>query len=226
MPVSILIDAMLAVLFGLLVWRGYRRGFLGAMLSLGRLILSFWLTVIFGSAVADWVKETFIYPPIYESIHGKFRGLADEVAATANGGVEALTQKIPPFLRRYLDTDRLDPAVDLRAVADRWAETAADSLAGVISAVVGYLLLFAVSFALLTLVILALRGLVRGIGLLRTTDHLLGSILGAVSGGIAVLLVSAVLGEVLTVSGHGDVAEASLLLRLSEGVREMLFSLR
>lgn len=225
MPLSIIIDLLLAAVFGLLVWRGRRRGFLGAMLSLGRLVLSFLLTVAFGPAVSAWADETLVHPPVYASIHAKFTQMADEVSAAANGSVEALAQRIPGVFREHLDLEGLDPTADVRAVADRWALTVSESISKVIATVVGYVALFALCFVLLTVALILIRKLIHGIGLLRAADQLLGSILGAVSGCVAVLLLSAVLGAVLSVMGRGDAVDASLMLRLSAGVREMLFDL-
>ena len=226
MPLSLVIDVLLVALFGFLVWRGRRRGFLGAMFSLGRLVLSFLLTVIAGASVSARLDRALIRPRVLASVQVRFSAIADEVSATVSGGAEALAQRIPLVFRPYLDLDRLDPAADVHALADRWAETVSGGISKVIASVVGHILLFALSFALLTVVMRVARGLLRGIGLLRAADQLLGTCLGVVSGVVAVLLLSAVLGAILGVTGHGDAVEASWMLRLSAGVREMLFSAR
>ena len=217
------IDLILLAIFGLLAFVGWRRGFIRTILSLGRLVLSFLLTLALGPAVSEWVDRTFVYPPVYESIHAKFTALASEAAATAQGGVDALVQKIPAALKGYLDLEAVDPSADLYALADDWSVSVAGSISGVIAKVAGYVLLFAVSFILLTLAIFLTGKMVDHIRFVRTVDRLLGLILGSISGCVAVLLISAVLGALLSVTGQETVVESSFMLRLSAGVREGIF---
>lgn len=217
------VDFFLLAIFGLLVFQGWRRGFLKAVFSLGRLILSVLLTFLLGPAVSGWIDRAFVNPPVYESVHKKFTEIADEVAATAQNGVDALVQKIPSAFKGYLDTESIDPAADVYALADEWSLTVAGGISKVIAAVIGYVLLFLVCFVLLTVAIFIVTKLVDRISLVRLTDKLLGLILGVISGTVAVLLISAVLGAILSVTGQETVVEQSFMLRLSAGVREMIF---
>lgn len=217
------VDFFLLAIFGLLVFQGWRRGFLKAVFSLGRLILSVLLTFLLGPAVSGWIDRAFVNPPVYESVHKKFTEIADEVAATAQNGVDALVQKIPSAFKGYLDTESIDPAADVYALADEWSLTVAGGISKVIATVIGYVLLFLVCFVLLTVAIFIVTKLVDRIRLVRLTDKLLGLILGVISGTVAVLLISAVLGAILSVTGQENVVEQSFMLRLSAGVREMIF---
>lgn len=217
------VDLFLLAIFGLLVFQGWRRGFLKAVFSLGRLILSVLLTFLLGPAVSGWIDRAFVNPPVYESVHKKFTEIADEVAATAQNGVDALVQKIPSAFKGYLDTESIDPAADVYALADEWSLTVAGGISKVIATVIGYVLLFLVCFVLLTVAIFIVTKLVDRISLVRLTDKLLGLILGVISGTVAVLLISAVLGAILSVTGQETVVEQSFMLRLSAGVREMIF---
>lgn len=218
------IDLVLVGIFALLVVIGWWRGFLKTVLSLGRLILSFLITILLGPAVSAWIDEAFVNPPVYESVHEKFTALANEAAATAQGGVDALIQKIPSTFQGYLDLENVDPSSDIHALADEWSVTVAGGISKVIATVIGYILLFVVAFILLTVAIFIIGKIADSIKLVHTVDKLLGLALGVISGCIAVLLISTVLGAILSVTGQEAVVEESFMLKLSAGIRDMIFN--
>ena len=219
-----IIDLILLALLCIPVFLGWRRGFFGSALRLGRLALAFLITVGLGSTVSGWLDDRFVYPAVYESVYETFDGLADEVSATTRHGADALAEKIPTVLRPYLDTHDLDPSADVHELAEEWSERAASGVSRIIAAVLGYLLVFAVAFILLTVAVFLVGGLIHRIPLVRTADRILGLSLGILIGGLGVLLLSALLAAVLTVAGQTEVVEASRMLRLSAGIREMIRS--
>ncbi len=217
------IDLLLLAMFGLFALIGWWRGFLKAVFGLGRLILSFVITILLGPAVSAWLDRILVNPPVYEAVHRKFTDLAAEVAATAQGGVDALAQKVPAVFKGYLNLDEADPAADVYALADEWSVTVSNGISKVIATVIGYILLFILAFILLTVVIFILGKLVDQIRLIRTTDKILGLLLGVVSGVIAVILISTILGALLPLLGHESIVNQSFMLRLSEGLRNLIF---
>ena len=52
-----------------------------SILSLGRLILSLVITILFGSAFAAWLDAKFVNPPVFEAVFKKFSDVAAEVTA-------------------------------------------------------------------------------------------------------------------------------------------------
>ena len=216
------VDILLIAVFALLVFRGWWRGFLKSVLSLGRLILSFAITVLFGSSFAGWIDRAFINPPVFESVSGKLSGIAAEVTATAEGGIEAFVEKIPRAFRGYLDLEAVDPTAEINALVDQWSHTVADGISKVISTIIGFILLFVLSFLVLTLV-LAIVGKLADIPVIRTLDKLLGLVMGVFSGTVAVIILSAIMGAVLGLMGQKEIVENSLMLRLFAGVRELIF---
>lgn len=217
------IDLLLLAVFGLLVFIGWWRGFLKAVFGLGRLVLSVILTILLGPAVSAWIDQAFVHPPVYEAVHEKFTAIATEVSATAQGGVDALVSKVPAAFRGYLNLENVDPAANVHALADDWSLTVATGISKVIATVIGYVLLFVLAFLVLTLVLFIVRKLVDQIRFIHTTDKILGLLLGVASGCIAVLLLSTILGALLTVLGHESIVNQSIMLRLSAGLREKLF---
>ena len=219
---QLIIDLLLLAVFAVLALIGWWRGFLKAIFSLGRLALSLILTVLFGSAFAGWLDRILVNPPVYEAIHRKFTELATEAANTAQGGVDALAQKIPRIFQGYLDLENLDPASDLYALADSWSLTVAGGISKVISTIIGYVLLFVIAFLALSIAIFILGKLVEQIRFIRTTDKILGLLLGILGGAAAVLILSVVISLILPLIGQESVVQSSLMLRLTAWLRGLV----
>jgi uncharacterized membrane protein required for colicin V production len=143
---QLVIDVLLIAVFGLLVFCGWWRGFMKSILGLGRLVLSLVITILFGSAFAGWIDETFINPPVFEAVSKKFSSIAAEVTASAEGGIDALVEKIPEAFRGYLDLTTVDPTAEINALVEQWSRTVADGISRVISLILGFVLLFVISF--------------------------------------------------------------------------------
>lgn len=219
---QLVIDILLIVIFGLLVFRGWWRGFMKSVLSLGRLILSLVITILFGSAFAAWIDEKFVNPPVFEKVYAKFSDIAAEVTASAEGGVDALVEKIPEAFRGYLDLEAVDPTAEINALVEQWSHTVADSISKVISTVIGYILLFVIAFVVLTVVIFIISRFSK-LPAIKTVDKLLGLVVGIVSGAIAVIFISVILGAILGVVGQAEIVEGSFMLRLFSGIKDLLF---
>lgn len=220
---QLVIDILLIVIFALLVFRGWRRGFMKSVLSLGRLILSLIITVLFGSAFAAWLDAKFVNPPIFDAVFKKFSEIAAEVTATAEGGVDALVEKIPEAFRGYLDLETLDPSAEINALVEQWSHTVADGISKVIATVLGYILLFIISFIVLTVAIFIISKVAK-LPFIKTADKLLGLVVGIASGAIAVIFLSVVLSAILGVLGQGELVEGSFMLRLFSGIKDLLFA--
>ena len=220
---QLIIDVLFIVVFLLLVFRGWRRGFMKSVLSLGRLILSLIITVAFGATFAAWIDEKFVNPPVFEAVFQKFSDVAAEVTATAEGGIEALVEKIPEFFRGYLDLEALDPTAEINALVEEWSHTVADGISKVIATVIGYILLFVLAFLALTIVIFIV-GKIAKLPAIRTVDKLLGLLVGILSGAVAVIFISVILSALLSAFGQDAVVEGSFVLRLFSGVKDLLLN--
>ena len=219
---QLVIDILLIVIFALLVFRGWHKGFMKSILGLGRLILSLVITITCGSAFAAWIDAKFVNPPVFEKVYQKFSDIAAEVTATAEGGIDALVEKIPEAFRGYLDLETVDPTAEINALVEEWSHTVADSISKVIATVIGYVLLFILAFIVLTVVIFIVGKLAK-LPVLKTVDKVLGLVVGIASGALAVLFVAVVLSAILGVIGQTEVVEASFMLRLFSGVKDLLF---
>ncbi len=219
---QLVIDILLIAVFALLVFRGWWRGFMKSIFSLGRLILSFVITILFGSAFSGWLDEKFVNPPVFESVFKKFSDVAADVTASAEGSVEALVEKIPDTFRGYLDLEAVDPTAEINALVEQWSHTVADGISKVIATILGFVLLFVLSFVVLTVVIFVVGKLAK-LPAIKTVDKLLGLVVGIFSGAIAVIIISIILGAILGLVGQGELVENSFMLRLFAGVKGLIF---
>ena len=219
---QLVIDVLFMAVFAIPVFRGWRRGFTKSILGLGRLVLSLVITILFGSAFAGWIDETFINPPVFEAVSKKFSSIAAEVTASAEGGIDALVEKIPEAFRGYLDLTNVDHTAEINALVEQWSRTVADGISKVISLILGFVLLFVISFVLLTAVIFIIGKLVK-LPVIRTVDKLLGLAVGIFNGAAVVMVSSVILGAILGLMGQGELVEGSFMLRLFAGVKDLLF---
>ena len=220
---QLVIDILLIAIFALLVFRGWWRGFMKSILSLGRLILSLVITILFGSAFAAWLDAKFVNPPVFEAVFKKFSDVAAEVTASAEGGIDALVEKIPEAFRGYLDLESVDPTAEINALVEEWSHTVADGISKVIATVIGYILLFVLTFLVLTVVIFIVTRFAK-LPAIKTVDKLLGLVVGIVSGAVAVIFISVILSAILGVIGQEAVVEGSFMLRLFSGIKDLLLN--
>lgn len=206
---NLILDVCLLAALGIPAFVGWKRGFAESVLRFGRLILALAATLIGGKAFSALLNRLWIYPAVYARVNPKFT----DIAAAAEGRVEVMIQKIPAFFRPYLDVTGADASNDLYQLAGAWSDTVSRGIAGVISSIVGYVLLFILSFLLLTLAIFVLRRVTK-LPVIRTADQLLGLALGAVGGLMLTVFLAGVLGDLMEILGRGDVAARSILLRL------------
>ncbi len=203
-----LFDILLIAAFGLLVLRGYLRGFIRSILGFGRLILAFLITVLFGSAFSGWLDQTLINPPVYKFVNGKLVALADQ----ANGSMENLLGSMPDSFASHLGDEVGGVTGNIDATVEQWSHTISNGISGAIAAVVGTILLFVLSFLALTLLMIVISKIVSKTPF-AGPDKLLGMAVGAFNGVIAVILLSKVLAPFLIAIGQRELVDASLLLR-------------
>ena len=220
---QILLYALLMAVFAFLAYRGWRRGLARSVLGFGRMILSFVVTALFGSSFARWINEGFINPRVYSAVRGRLSDISLEISPTSEGGAEAFAERLPKMFRQYVELDSIDPTAKVSSLVEKWSHTVADGISKVVSTVLGYALLFLLSFLALTIVMMVVGGLAK-LPVIRTVDRLLGLAGGILSGMIAVFILSVVLGAILSLTGQEDILDGSLTLRLFTGLKERIFT--
>ncbi len=215
---NVAFDILLLALFAFMVLRGYFKGFMKMVLSLGRLVLAVIITLIFGSAFSGWINEKFINPPIYEWVHGKI----SEMAGSAVTNVDEFLEGLPGIFKNFVDAETFqDQYGDAGASVDALVTDVSTSISGamstVISIVIGYVLLFLLSFVVLTVVIFLVNKFVK-LPLIKTGDKLLGLAVGVVSGLIAVALVASILYLIVYLTGDMSAYENSVIFKFVKDI--------
>ncbi len=215
---NIVFDILLLALFAFMVLRGYFKGFMKMVLSLGRLVLAVIITVIFGSAFSGWINEKFINPPIYEWVHGKISALA----GSAVTNVDEFLEGLPGIFKNFVDSEGFqdkygDAGASVDALVTDVSTSVSGAMSAVISTVIGYVLLFLLSFVVLTVVIFLVNKFVK-LPLIKTGDKLLGLAVGAVSGLIAVALVASILYLIVYLTGDLSAYENSVIFKFVKDI--------
>lgn len=215
---SLVFDALLLGLFAFFVIRGYIKGFLKTVLGFGRLILSVILTLIFGSAFADWLDAAFVNPPVYRTVHTKIL----EIAESAESNVASFLTDVSETFGNLFDPASLQSGETVDGMVERVSRSISGAVSMAISAVIGYILLFAIAFALLTVAIFVVDKLVK-LPVIHGCDKVLGICLGAVSGFVAALMLSTVLYAVVYATGDMDALEDSVVFKFVHGINFFAF---
>ena len=208
---NVTIDLILVLILAFAIIKNLLSGFVKAVLKQGRLILTFVITGAFGSAVADLLNEKLFGQMMYDTVHS---GLTDSLGS-AVGSVSAVSyESIPGFFKLFIDEQAFRSAASSAggSVIDSLSKAISEPMASFISTIVGHILLFAVTFILLTVAI-SVIGKVVSMSPLGTLDKILGAALGLVCGALAVCFISAILYTVLSAMGNTDVYENSVVFK-------------
>lgn len=216
---NVLFDVLLVALFAFFVIRGYVKGFFKTVLSLGRLALAVVITLMAGPSFAKWLDRALIHPPVYEAVHEKISGLAE----AAGGRADAFLEDASRAFGGFVDLSSLQTGDGLDSMAESLSRSIGQAVSAAISTVLGYILLFAIVFALLTVAVFLVGKLVE-LPVLRGCDKLLGLGLGAVSGLLAVIMLSAVLYAVVYATGDMSALDDSVVFKFVHSIN--LFALK
>ena len=188
------------------------------LLSFGRLVLAVVITCIFGSTFSGWINRTFIHPPVFEWVYEKTSYLASNALSGVNEFPQMLTGVFGDFLNFDAFFEKHGSTVTpSNALISDVSAAISDTLSAAISANIGYVLLFALSFAILTVAI-RFVGIFAELPLIKTGDKLLGLAVGAVNGLVAVSWVSSVLYLIVHLTGDLDAYENSVIFKLVKDI--------
>lgn len=207
------LDALLIILFGVFVVRGFRKGFFKSVLSSGKVLLAILLTIMLGARVSSWIDRSFVNPPVYEKVHTKLVDIA-----TASGAQsDEFCRNILHQYGAYVDATSLEEQVkagneSIDQLAERYSTSISHTISGAISTVAGYLLTFLAALLVLTL-LTWLIGKITQLPVLKQCDKLAGLGLGIISGFLAVSLLATILWALLYATDSLYVYDQTYLVR-------------
>lgn len=182
---NFLLDGLLLAIVIITIVINYKRGFIKAILSFGKTLLSFIFAAIFGPMLGGVLASRFFDGKLTETIYNTLYNLCAEGGAL---DTSRLAEMLPESLRMLAaqcgaDVDSIvasgAASVDVEARLAEIAQGIALPISAVISKLVGYALVFVAAYLILLLASFILEG-VAALPVIRTFNHLLGLLFGIV----------------------------------------------
>ncbi len=187
-----IVDLILAAFAVVTIIVFAKRGFFLSLLKFFKLLLAFIAAYLWGDLLGKFLSEKVFYSPIRNSVFNKLHSIYE--GATESFNIESAKAAIPKFLQTESFMEKLN-SMDAggEALVTSISDSVALALSNVICSVIGFILVFAVAFLVLTLAYWLLKGLRGKIPLVGTVDTILGALLGAIFALIVLLVISSVL---------------------------------
>lgn len=229
-----ILDAVIVVLFALMVWLGHKRGFIKTVSGLVAFAAALVLSSMLSGPVSGFVYSTFVEPPVLEELTAHVGE-----GSPAAGQLDAALAQMPAFVTNRLAANGLESGA---AVLDRLSgtaegETVAESILRQVVEPVVVPLLKSVSMLLLFLILLVVAtillkavDLVAKLPLLKQLNKTLGAVAGIVQGVLWVFFAVTVL-QLVANFGWFDfltpqLMDQTLLIRWIDSLNPMTTALK
>lgn len=170
---NVILDIILLALTAAIIFACIKRGFVGSIFKLSKIIVVLLATALFGGLVSDLCADLFV--------GGWFNGMFSSYfaeTATEGASAESFIESMPTFFRNILPIDSIKEqyssfsggAAELAASLGRSVESA---LTAVVARIVGYIITFIVAFALFSVVAWLLEKFVK-LPVLKQVNTILG----------------------------------------------------
>ena len=153
---QIIIDLVMALIIGLLVFLGIKRGLVKSFFKTTKIIFVILITMIIGSLIVGVCQNAFVNDMFEGKISEKLVAKAESDAA--NFGVEQINDELPAIVKNIIPMSEIEEYFEKlpgNSVEKAMAigEVIEDALISVVSNVVGYMISFAIAFAICTVAI-------------------------------------------------------------------------
>lgn len=195
----LVVDGILILIAVSSVFDGRRKGFVKTFLSLIATAVSILIAYEYSAPLAEWANEAFIHNAAVNTI-------SEAMTAQLSNGTQALIDSIPDFIVEAAEAGGITVSSVVSNIgssidATQAAEQIYGGIYGIIVhpvlSVIAFLVLYAISNAVLSLGISVINGVFK-LPVLKSLNRFFGGIVGAVKGIIVVAVLSVVL---VTVSG-------------------------
>ncbi len=208
-----IMDLAIVALFALMVYLGYRRGFIRTASGIVTFLVSALLASLLAGPLSVWVYDAILEPPITASVEQTVISAEDD----ASQQVVAVYEALPSTVRSLLAQRGVENAAMLEQVLPDTTESLSAQVCVVVREVVVPLVEVVASVALFLLAGIPIRWLLKLLNLaaklpfLRTVNKTVGVLSGVLSGVLWVLFAVAVL-QVLALSGVlGNILDVTTL---------------
>ena len=163
---SLIADILFVLIAVIFIAVGVKRGFIKSLIQSAKFLLALLIAYFVGPMAGQFIKDRIVFQPVYNWLTDK--------------GVGAV-EKLPDFLRPDA------------ATVGEGVLPFAESVATIISNLVGYVVVFVVSLILLTIVGWLLTKIADKIALLGTANRILGGLFGTVMGLIVLTIIACII---------------------------------
>lgn len=177
-----LLDGAIILIIVLTIYLYYRRGFVKAVLGVGKTLLSFVCSAIFGKNLGALLAESYFDNKITDMIYNTL--IKHEVSVDVDNIPSSLVLLAE---KCGVDVDSILKASDTHDWQQKFASQAGPAVSAVVSMLLGYVLVFIIAYLVFLIGSFILESLVE-LPVLRTINRLLGICLGALCAIIFVFL--------------------------------------
>lgn len=211
MPLSIVVDGIVILIFVACILDGYRRGFVKMLLSIAAIIISAAVASALSAPVAQWASEEFVAPAISGYIESSVDGILEDNGISADalagedfeGMGEEITQALPEGVLSLLEEydisveevfDDISSGDTVKAVSEKITENIQQAVILPVLEAAAFLLVYIICSSVLSIVVSVISSAFK-LPVLKQANKALGSVLGAIKGifVIAVICVLAVI---------------------------------
>lgn len=226
---SLILDAVLVIIFVATVFEGRRKGFTVTVLSFAVSIISLIIAKEYAQPLSVWLNENFVHD-----------GLVKELTELINTNLSNGTQSVIASLPDYVVNAAESAGISLEGLVGQLASEASvgNAAAEMVTAaekiiilplitVVSFLVIFALGKAILGFGARVV-GLAAKLPVIRSIDKTLGALAGALRGVLTLAVVSLILSAVASVFADNELSKAVtdtvLLSKISDTVQSILFN--
>lgn len=195
----LVVDGILILIVVSSVFDGRRKGFVKTFLSLIATAISILIAYEYSAPLAEWANEAFVH-------NAAVNTFSEAITAQLSNGTQALIEAIPAFIVEAAEAggitvssvvSNIGSSIDATQAAEQIYSGIYKVIVYPVLSVIAFLVLYAISNAVLSLGISVINGVFK-LPVLKSLNRFFGGIVGAVKGIIVVAVLSVVL---VTVSG-------------------------
>lgn len=193
----LVLDILFVLIAAIFIVVGVRRGFIKSLIKSAKLLLTIVATYFLGSHTAAFLREKFIFKPVYDFWYAKVDGVYQSTISTVNiDGLRETIESVPVFL--LADDKKAEILASLSeesgaSVVESVSTSLANPVADGISNILGYVLTFVLAFVVLTIAAWLLTKIADRIAFIGTANRILGGVFGALMGAIVLIIIAAII---------------------------------
>lgn len=203
----ILIDVILIAVFLITIIHYYRIGFVKALFSICKFFLSVAIAFSLASPLGALISEKFIYKPIESTVTEQIRSVSETM--NENSSISELVEKLPESLKLLIFSSdsvsneingELSGEIVNTESIEKVSIAITERISVLVSNIIAFLMLFAVSMVALTILAFVLDKLCS-LPVLKQTNKLLGLAFGMLCGAFHVFATCTIITLILHLVG-------------------------